>query len=78
MAQRNGNTVGKRQKEQARKEKQHAKQQRKIERNLEKRNLLPASQSAEPGPSTGDASRSALFSEMENATSKITTNEGEM
>lgn len=74
MAQRASTTFVKRQKERARQEKQQAKQQRKLQRKLEKRNSLPGSQSAKPGPTTGAASPTPLFSEMGDAASEIATN----
>lgn len=73
MAQRSSTTFAKRQKEQARREKQ----QRKLERRLEKRNSPQDPQSATPGSITDSESPSGLLSETENAASTTATHENE-
>ena len=62
MAPRTSATFAKRQKEQARREKQQAKQQRKLQRKLEKRELPPDAESGELDLNTVVASHSEPLS----------------
>lgn len=63
MAPRNTATFAKRQKEQARLEKQQAKQQRKLQRKLEKREAPSGSESGESGSNSEIASSAELPSD---------------